>query len=199
MQPNELLTVLNNHRLWLESVRADGKKANLRGANLHDANLCYVNLSDADLIWADLSHANLCGVNLSDADLFRASLRGADLTCANLSRANLRRTDLSGANLRGADLRGADLRCANLHNTIGNCVEVHSMQLPVYFITRTHTHMQIGCQRHKIDSWFTFNDNTIESMDLNALEWWRTYKPLISLWVQTCPAIPATGVQLDAT
>ena len=89
----ELKSILAEHKLWVETYRVQGTRADLRGANLRDANLV-----DANLVGADLRGANLVDANLV----------GADLRCANL-----RDADLTGANLRDADLTGA-----NLTNTI---------------------------------------------------------------------------------
>ena len=93
--PDELNTILENHRHWWnEDCKGwENMKADLRDADLSGADLSRANLSDADLRGADLSRANL-----SDADL-----RGA-----NLSRAYLRGADLRGADLSDADLRGAE-------------------------------------------------------------------------------------------
>ena len=78
MNKEKLKEILDKHKKWLihkdSGVRADLRRANLRGA--------------------DLRRANLSGANL----------RRADLSGANLSEADLRRANLSGANLRGADL-----------------------------------------------------------------------------------------------
>jgi len=129
MTPEQLRTVLEQHKMWFESDGEVGERANLRGANLRDANLrdtdlTDVDLKDADLRGADLrgaylKEANLIGANLERAKLTYANLTGADLTGAdlkraNLKRANLKRANLIDANLRGTDLRGTDLRGANL-------------------------------------------------------------------------------------
>ena len=92
----ELKEILAQHQLWLTSE--DGKRADLRGADLSGANL-----RDADLSGANLRDADLRGADLSGADL-----READLSEANLSDADLRGADLSGANLIliGQDIRG---------------------------------------------------------------------------------------------
>jgi hypothetical protein len=100
----ELKTILEQHALWLDSNKKDGKRAYLIGANLSGADL-----TDADLRRANLSGADLTGADLTGADLRRAYLIGADLTWANLTDA-----DLTGADLSGADLRRADLRCVDL-------------------------------------------------------------------------------------
>ena len=68
MEENQLKNVLELHRKWIND-EPDGKRADLRGANL----------------W---------GADLREADLWRANLREADLRGANLRDANLR-----GANL----------------------------------------------------------------------------------------------------
>ena len=86
---DELNEILANHKLWIDSNRKYGNRADLSGADL----------SGADLRCADLS-----GANLRDANLHYAILR-----CADLSGANLRCADLYGANLNDANLRGANL------------------------------------------------------------------------------------------
>jgi len=63
---------------------------------------------------AEGRQANLTGADLRGADLSLANLRGADLTGADLRGANLREATLTGASLRGADLTGADLTGADL-------------------------------------------------------------------------------------
>jgi hypothetical protein len=79
MNHQELKNVLDLHRKWLAG-ESDGKRADLRSANLR-----YTDLRSADLRYTDL--------------------RSADLRSANLSSANLSYTDLNSADLRSADLR----------------------------------------------------------------------------------------------
>jgi hypothetical protein len=123
--PDELVTVLAEHKKWLEDNktgnRANLQDANLRGADLRDANLQDAdlrdaNLRDANLRGADLRDANLQDANLQDADLRDANLQGAYLQDANLRDANLLGTDLRGAYLQDANLQDADLRDANLQD-----------------------------------------------------------------------------------
>jgi uncharacterized protein YjbI with pentapeptide repeats len=45
----ELMNILDQHKLWLESARKQGKQANLEGANLHCAYLKGANLEDATM------------------------------------------------------------------------------------------------------------------------------------------------------
>ena len=103
--PEELKTVLEEHKKWLESEDGEkGSRANLRnailcdanlcGSDLRDAILCGSDLRDADLRDADLCGANLCGANLCDAILCDANLCGSDLRDADLCRANLCRANL---------------------------------------------------------------------------------------------------------
>ena len=82
MNIDELKTILEQHKLWLEDN--GGERANLQGADLQGADLLYANLR-----WANLQGANLQGADLQGAGLLYANLRGA--------------------NLQGADLRGANL------------------------------------------------------------------------------------------
>ena len=57
----ELQTILDLHKKWLYNTE-EGKRADLRGANLR-----FADLSDADLRFANLSDADLRFANLSDA------------------------------------------------------------------------------------------------------------------------------------
>lgn len=78
MNQNELNSILNLHKLWLN----DDPKGQC-------ANLVNANLFGAILQGAILQGANLKDANLYRADLFDANLRGANLRGANLAFANL--------------------------------------------------------------------------------------------------------------
>jgi uncharacterized protein YjbI with pentapeptide repeats len=95
----ELASILDQHRVWVESGGEAGTKADLCGA--------------------DLENADLTGVNLQGAFLQRANLRGADLSMANLRHASLVQADLCNANLLGAELRGANLMGATMYGAEG--------------------------------------------------------------------------------
>jgi len=95
----ELASILDQHRIWVETGGEAGTKADLCGANLENA--------------------DLTGVNLQGAFLQRANLRGADLSMANLRHASLVQADLCNANLLGAELRGANLMGATLYGVEG--------------------------------------------------------------------------------
>ncbi|EID3724757.1 pentapeptide repeat-containing protein [Salmonella enterica] len=84
MNSADLSKILEEHKVWITSMRERGSRADLRGADLYGANLRGANLRDADLRGADLYGANLRGANLCDANLRGADLRGADLYGANL-------------------------------------------------------------------------------------------------------------------
>ncbi|HJZ62804.1 MAG TPA: pentapeptide repeat-containing protein [Candidatus Acidoferrum sp.] len=95
----ELASILDQHKIWVESGGDEGTKADLSGVNLENA--------------------DLTGVNLQGAILQRANLRNADLSMANLKGTTLARADLTGANLLGAELRGANLMGAQLYGAEG--------------------------------------------------------------------------------
>ena len=98
MNKDELKTMLEQHRLWLEDNNS-GKRANLQYA---------------DLQYASLQYADLRGANLQRADLEGADLRYASLQYADMRGANLQYADLQYADLEGADLRYADLDYSSL-------------------------------------------------------------------------------------
>ena len=126
MTNEELKNICDLHVKWLND-KPDGKRADLRCADLCDADLRGADLCDADLRCADLCDADLRGANLRGANLCDADLRGANLRGANLRDANLRGADLCDADLRGADLRGENLRDAkNVPFIPMTCPEVGS-------------------------------------------------------------------------
>lgn len=61
MKETELQKALEEHKLWITSMRESGSRANLCDADLRGADL-----RDADLFDADLRGANLRGANLPD-------------------------------------------------------------------------------------------------------------------------------------
>ncbi|EBI4501188.1 pentapeptide repeat-containing protein, partial [Salmonella enterica] len=58
MNSADLSKILEEHKVWITSIRESGSRANLCGANL-----CGADLRDADLRDADLRDADLCDAN----------------------------------------------------------------------------------------------------------------------------------------
>ncbi|EHR8840318.1 pentapeptide repeat-containing protein [Salmonella enterica] len=155
MNSADLSKILEEHKVWITSIRESGSRANLCGANLCGANLCGADLRDADLRDADLR-----GANLRDADLRGANLRDADLCGANLCGANLRGADLRDADLRDADLRGANLCGANLPDL------TFVILGEKYFISITNgEYVRAGCQNHTVEEWRKYSKQEIAEMD----------------------------------
>ncbi|ECD9290995.1 pentapeptide repeat-containing protein [Salmonella enterica subsp. houtenae] len=145
MNSADLSKILEEHKVWITSMRDSGSRANLCDANLRGADLCGADLRGADLRGADLRGADLRGANLRGADL-----RGADLCDA----------DLRGANLRGADLRGADLCDANLPDL------TFVILGEKYFISITNgEYVRAGCQNHTVEEWRKYSKQEIAEMD----------------------------------
>ncbi|ENN0986049.1 pentapeptide repeat-containing protein [Salmonella enterica] len=165
MNSADLSKILEEHKVWITSIRESGSRANLCGANLCGADLCGANLCGA----------NLCGADLRDADLRDADLRGANLRDADLRGANLRDADLCGANLRGADLRDADLRDADLRGANLRGANLCGANLPdltfvilgeKYFISITNgEYVRAGCQNHTVEEWRKYSKQEIAEMD----------------------------------
>ncbi|UYJ99054.1 pentapeptide repeat-containing protein [Yersinia enterocolitica] len=145
MNLTDLNKILGEHKIWVESYRENGSRADLCGADLRDANL-----RDADLCGA-----NLCDANLRDANLCDANLRGANLRGANLRGANLRDADLRGANLRGANLRGANLP----DRTYVIMGEKYYLQIS------NGENVRAGCKNHTAEEWRKFSKRDIANMD----------------------------------
>ncbi|EAZ3322441.1 pentapeptide repeat-containing protein [Salmonella enterica] len=159
MNSADLSKILEEHKVWITSMRESGSRADLRGANLCDANLC-------------------------DADLFGADLRGANLRGANLRGADLRGANLRGANLRGADLRGANLRGANLCDA-----DLPDLTFVIlgekYFISITNgEYVRAGCQNHTVEEWRKYSKQEIAEMDgRKALKFYPRLLDIIDFYI----------------
>ncbi|ENR3574764.1 pentapeptide repeat-containing protein [Salmonella enterica] len=175
MNSADLSKILEEHKVWITSMRESGSRADLRGANLYGADLCGANLCDADLYGANLRGADLRGANLRGADLRGANLRGADLRgadlCgADLCGANLYGADLCGADLCGADLCGANLRDANLCGANLCGADMPDLTFVIlgekYFISITNgEYVRAGCQNHTVEEWRKYSKQEITEMD----------------------------------
>lgn len=198
MDFNKIDEILEQHALCLRTEGVEGSQANFEGANLEGVDLRGANLESANFECARLAKANLFGANLTWANLSGADLTGAHLARAKLERANLYLANLNFADLTKADLtaawlNGANLEGAIINGTIGNMEHVKSAFCEIYPVTYTEKVMQIGCERHRIEAWWGFDDRRIiEMAGLEALRWWRTWKPLLQMLIAASPAT-ATG------
>ncbi|MCQ3258381.1 pentapeptide repeat-containing protein [Salmonella enterica subsp. enterica serovar Indiana] len=199
MNSADLSKILEEHKVWITSMRESGSRANLCDANLCDANLRGADLRGADLRGADLRGADLSGADLSGADLRGADLSGADLRGADLCDANLRGADLSGAdlcgaNLRGADLCGADLRDADLRDADLCGAYLRDAYLPdltfvilgeKYFISITNgEYVRAGCQNHTVEEWRKYSKQEIAEMDgRKALKFYPRLLDIIDFYI----------------
>ncbi|EBO4030277.1 pentapeptide repeat-containing protein [Salmonella enterica subsp. enterica serovar Oranienburg] len=174
MNSADLSKILEEHKVWITSMRESGSRADLRGANLRGANLC-----DADLRGADLRDADLFGADLLGANLRGANLRGANLRGANLCGANLRGANLRGANLRGANLRGANLCGADLPDL------TFVILGEKYFISITNgEYVRAGCQNHTVEEWRKYSKQEISEMDgRKALKFYPRLLDIIDFYI----------------
>ncbi|EFQ6619072.1 pentapeptide repeat-containing protein [Salmonella enterica] len=174
MNSADLSKILEEHKVWITSMRESGSRANLYGANLYGANLRGANLRGA----------NLYGANLRGANLYGANLRGANLRGADLYGANLYGADLYGANLRGANLRGADLYGANLYGA-----DLPDLTFVIlgekYFISITNgEYVRAGCQNHTVEEWRKYSKQEIAEMDgRKALKFYPRLLDIIDFYI----------------
>ncbi|ECG3693010.1 pentapeptide repeat-containing protein [Salmonella enterica] len=204
MNSADLSKILEEHKVWITSMRESGSRANLRGANLRDADLCGANLCGANLRGANLRDANLRDADLCDADLRDADLCDADLCDANLRGSDLCGANLCGANLRGADLRDADLCDANLRDAdlcdADLCdanlrdADLCGANLPdltfvilgeKYFISITNgEYVRAGCQNHTVEEWRKYSKQEIAEMDgRKALKFYPRLLDIIDFYI----------------
>ncbi|ELD3209583.1 pentapeptide repeat-containing protein [Salmonella enterica] len=179
MNSADLSKILEEHKVWITSMRESGSRADLRDADLFGADLRGADLRDADLFGADLRGADLRGADLRDADLFGANLCGANLRGANLRGANLCGADLCGADLRGADLRGANLCGADLPDL------TFVILGEKYFISITNgEYVRAGCQNHTVEEWRKYSKQEIAEMDgRKALKFYPRLLDIIDFYI----------------
>ncbi|HFW0116354.1 TPA: pentapeptide repeat-containing protein [Salmonella enterica subsp. enterica serovar Javiana] len=179
MNSADLSKILEEHKLWITSMRESGSRANLYDANLYDANLRDANLSGANLYGANLYDANLRGANLRGANLYGANLYGANLYGANLYGANLYDANLRDANLRGANLSGANLSGANLPDL------TFVILGEKYFISITNgEYVRAGCQNHTVEEWRKYSKQEIAEMDgRKALKFYPRLLDIIDFYI----------------
>jgi len=148
-----------------------------------------ISLEGADLQGADLRGSKLYLADLRGANLHRACLQGANLYSACLQRADLRMADLRGAYMQEVDLRGADMRLANLQGAYLHGSDLHGADLRGAGLTVLHLddttvyiqpeYILIGREYHTVDKWFSFTDEEIYKKRIDALTWWKVWKPTI--------------------
>ncbi|MEY5322020.1 pentapeptide repeat-containing protein [Salmonella enterica subsp. enterica serovar Corvallis] len=189
MNSADLSKILEEHKVWITSMRESGSRANLYGADLYGANLRGADLRDADLCGADLYGANLRGANLYGANLYGANLCGANLYGANLRGANLYGANLRGANLRGADLRDADLCGADLRDADLRDADLPDLTFVIlgekYFISITNgEYVRAGCQNHTVEEWRKYSKQEIAEMDgRKALKFYPRLLDIIDFYI----------------
>ncbi|ECI0804532.1 pentapeptide repeat-containing protein [Salmonella enterica subsp. enterica serovar Altona] len=189
MNSADLSKILEEHKVWITSMRESGSRADLCDANLRGANLYGADLRGANLYGADLRGANLYGANLYGADLRGANLYGANLYGADLYGADLRGANLYGANLYGADLRGANLYGANLYGADLRGANLPDLTFVIlgekYFISITNgEYVRAGCQNHTVEEWRKYSKQEIAEMDgRKALKFYPRLLDIIDFYI----------------
>ena len=123
---------------------------------------------------------NIYGAVLFTADVPEGTESGL------IARVALEQAVADGANLDGAYLD----ELSGIWGASGNLREIKAIQCDIWPVTYTATHMQIGCQLHTLEAWWTFSDAEISRMAGEALEWWRKWKPVLQQIVAMSPAVP---------
>ncbi len=154
MNSADLSKILEEHKVWIISMRESGSRADLRNADLR-------------------------GANLYGADLRGANLRGADLRGADLCGADLRGADLRGANLRGADLCGADLCGADLPD-----LTFVILGEKYFISITNGEYVRAGCQNHTVEEWRKYSKREIAEMDgRKALKFYPRLLDIIDFYI----------------
>jgi len=57
--------------------------------------------------------------------------------------------------------------------------------------------LQIGCKRFMIDQWLQFSDYRIREMAVNALPFWKRWKPTVQMWYDNHFVQPSLKAQAE--
>ena len=147
--PPDVLAKIREHEHWLETLREEGQKLVLIGADLRDVDLsnydlAYAALEDvffdrALLYAADLSVTEFYNVSFVEAKMDDAKMIQVEASNANFSKASLRRVqaisaefyeaNLFNVNLEGSNLYDVDLQKTNLEGANLSHVNLHKASL----------------------------------------------------------------------
>lgn len=154
----------------------------VRGHNAHGehVNFRYAHMHSIDFTGASFTDSDFAHTGLSRAIFANAYLRGSDFLCSRAAFANFRAANLFEANLEFTDVGYA----------MGNGAELKTMFLDTYSISYTHDTLQIGCQVHPLENWWSFNDEQIDAMDEGqSLQWWTRMKAALQAIIAASPAL----------
>ena len=119
-----------------------------------------------------------CAADTRDDVKLGLAIRVAVSALANLAGANLEGAYLAGAYLAGANLEGANLEGVKVDGHTFRRAPVHIQDQ--YRILLWDGYLIIGCEKHILSEWATFDDRRILEMDgKKALDWWRKWKPIL--------------------
>ena len=166
MNQEDVNLVLKNHQNWLLGV-SGGSRADFLGKTL--SGLIF------DESGTSLERANFGWACLDNVHFKNISLKGSYFGGTNLSR-----TTFKGVNLTRCDF----LDCT------GNNKHIKTIQAGKYIVNYTAEIIQIGCENHPIEDWFSFSDEKIARMDDGALDWWKDWKPILKQILEVSPAEP---------
>jgi uncharacterized protein YjbI with pentapeptide repeats len=116
----ELAQILEDHKVWLQTEGADGKRADFSERLLSEVDLKGACLKRASFWKTDLRMVTMTEADLEQACFCEASLEGCTLSKANLRSANLESAKIQGVDDNTADLSGVDLTAANLAGAVLN-------------------------------------------------------------------------------
>ena len=174
---------------------ADLSCYNLRGADFTDSILNYADLSDTNLRNTTFRDASLHGTYSVRADFTQSDLTGSNLSGSNLARAifhnaKMKCCNLSNTNFTCAKLSNTDISKAILWNCRGDGSKIKTLLISnAYPISYTKDRLQIGCENHKIEDWWSFDHERIDAMDeADATNFWKDNKSILQMIISNSPA-----------
>lgn len=143
---------------------------------------CKLNHS-SDLEQIGFLHCTLRSARFTNCSIRRAFFSHTILASTMFSDGTFSELGLADVNVTNCTL-GKFSKLTELNRVYGVTDYIPSMNIPNYwhvaalYVGKT-LYIQIGCQRHTYKQWEKFSDNYIDSMDSDALQFWKTWKDTV--------------------
>ena len=121
----------------------DLSMSDFKACRFHNCDFSETNLTGCDISFCDLSMCKMADAIIIDADMRYSDFEGSDLENA----------DISWSMITAANFKDAKLDGVGMESTFGVNEYIKCMQIDVYSVCYTKTHLQVQCQNHPIKVW----------------------------------------------
>lgn len=156
--PFDLDTLLEKHKLWLDSNSERGVRADFSGKYMEGVNLENAMLDKAIFRATIFKNAQLGGASMRGAEFLNTDFRGANLSGIDFKNATFKNVLMQNANLcnirlLGATLDGVDLQGAYIRDVVGK--DIVTFQTGRFFCLYCDGQVKIGHACYPLERWLS--------------------------------------------